>query len=126
VSGAGQGRGPGPERIGPWTPRWRNPDWWFGRTTEQLARREKARKEFRIARADLKQSWQNQKSERVDPSAQSSRARSVGGRIGEIGKVLTVAVTLPIIAAAFFGPVGLVVAVVIAILLLVKPVAADR
>jgi len=124
VSGTGRAPGPGPGPIGPRTSRWRDPDWWFGRTPEQAARREKAREEFRTARADLARTWQEQAS--ADPAAQQSRARSVGGRVGEIGKVLTIAVTLPIVAAAFFGPVGLVVAVVIAVLLLVARVASDR
>jgi len=124
VSGTGRDPGPGPGPTGPRTSRWRDPDWWFGRTPEQLARREKAREEFRTARDDLKQTWQEQAS--TEPAAQKSRARSVGGRIGEIGKVLTIAVTLPILAAAFFGPVGFVVAVVVAVLMLVGRVASDR
>ena len=117
MSGTGRAPGPGPGPTGPGTSRWRDPDWWFGRTPEQLARRDKAREEFRTARDDLKQTWQEQAS--TEPAAQKSRAHSVGGGIGEIGKVLTIAVTLPILAAAFFGPVGFVVAVVVAVLMLV-------
>jgi nitrate reductase NapE component len=117
VSGTGRAPGHGPGPMGPRTSRWRDPDWWFGRTPEQLDRREKAREEFRTAREDLKQTWHESTS--TESAAQQSRARSVGGRIGEIGKVLTIAVTLPILAAAFFGPVGFVVVAVVAVLLLV-------
>jgi hypothetical protein len=124
VSGTGRAPGPGPGPIGPRTSRWRDPDWWFGRTPEQFARREKAREEFRIARADLTQTWQESTS--AVPAAQQARARSLGGRIVGIGKVLTIAVTLPIVAAAFFGPVGFAVAVVIAVVLLVGRAAPDR
>jgi hypothetical protein len=124
VSGTGPGPDPGSGPTGPRTSRWRDSDWWLGRTPEQVARREKAREEFRTARADLRQTWQEQAS--TEPAAQKSRAHSFGGRIGEIGKVLTIAVTLPILAAAFFGPVGFVVAVVVAVLMLVGRVASDR
>jgi hypothetical protein len=116
VSGTGRGPGPGPEPIGPRTSRWRDPDWWFGRSAAQLARREAAREEFRSARAELRQTWQE--SARVDPSARQASARSVGGRIGAIGWTLTIVVTLPIVATAYFGPIGLAVAIVIVVLLL--------
>jgi hypothetical protein len=51
---------------------------------------------------------------------------SLGSRIGSIGKVLTISVTMPIIALAIFGPVGLVVAVVLAVLLLAGRLGAAR
>jgi len=124
VSGTGRTPGPGTGPIGPRTSRWHDPDWWFGRTPEQLARRKTAREAFRVARADLTQT--RQESASTESARQQSRARSVGGRIREVGKVLTIVVTLPIVAAAFFGPVGLVVAAVIAFLLLVGRVTSDR
>jgi hypothetical protein len=124
VSGRGPGQSPAPEPIRPRVPRWRDRDWWFGRTPQQLARRERARDEFRLARADLKRVWGEPRG--ADPAVQSPPGRTFGGRIVEIGKVLTIVVTLPIVAAALFGPVGLMAAVVLAGLLLIGRVASDR
>jgi VIT1/CCC1 family predicted Fe2+/Mn2+ transporter len=124
VSGGASDPGPGPEQFGPPTSRWRDPDWWFGRTPEQRARRERASEEFRIARGDLGSALRDAGS--TDPSAHQGRSRAVGQRITAVGKSLTIAVTLPIVAAAFFGPVGFIVAVLVAVLLLVGRGASHR
>jgi hypothetical protein len=99
-------------------------DWWFGRTPEQRARRDTAREDLRSARDDLKQTWRD--SGEADPVAHGRGGDSIAGRIGRVGRVLTIAVTLPIIAAALFGPIGFVLAGVLAVLLLVGRGSADR
>jgi len=101
------------------SPRWRDREWWFGRTPAQQQRREKAREEFRIAREELREARGAASRERSADRSGSDRPQGVGARIGEIGRILTIVLTLPIIAAALFGPVGLIIAVVIAVLLLV-------
>jgi VIT1/CCC1 family predicted Fe2+/Mn2+ transporter len=124
VSGGASDPDPRPEQFGPRDSRWRDPDWWFGRTPEQRARRERAREEFRTARGDLGRALRDAGG--TDPSVHPARSRAVGDRITAIGKSLTIAVTLPIIAAAFFGPVGFIIAVLVAVLLLVGRGASDR
>jgi hypothetical protein len=124
VSGEGPGPRPRPEPSGPRASRWRDPDWWLGRTPEQRGRREQAREEFRIARADLQRSLREPGS--TGPAAAQARSRSVGDRIGRIGRVLTIVVTLPIVGAAFFGPIGLIIALVVAVLLLIGRAPSER
>jgi hypothetical protein len=124
VTGAGSGSAPEPEPVGSRTPRWRDADWWFGRTPEQRARRETAREEFHAARGDLTRTWRS--SERPDPAAQGQGGRSIAGRVGGVGRVLTIAVTLPIIATLLFGPIGLVLSGAVAVVLLVGRAASGR
>jgi len=112
VSGPGTRPGPGSEPRGPRTSRWRDTQRWLGRTDEQRARRDHAWEEFREARAGVRRTWRD--AGRADATA----GGSLGSRVGSIGKFLTISVTMPIIALAIFGPVGLIVAIVLAVLLL--------
>jgi len=108
--------------------RWREADWWLGRTLEQRARRDTAWAEFRAARAEVRRAWRTSKESTGgsgDRSGGSSDAR-FGARVGAVGKVLTIGITLPVIAAALFGPVGLILAVPLAVLLLVGRAGSGR
>jgi hypothetical protein len=116
MSGEGEGRGPGSEPSGHRTSRWRDVEWWLGRTDAQRARRERASQDFRAALSDL--GTTSRELGRPDDGARAGSAASLGARISAVGKSLTIAVTMPIVALAFFGPVGLVVAIVLAVLLL--------
>ncbi len=118
MSGPGTRPGPGSEPSGPRTSRWRDTQWWLGRTDEQRARRDHAREEFCEARAEVRRTWRDVgRAERDVGRADATAGGSLGSRVGSIGKFLTISVTMPIIALAIFGPVGLVVAIVIAVLL---------
>ena len=124
MSGPGTRPGPGSEPRGPRTSRWRDIQWWLGRTDEQRARRDQAWEEFREARAEVRRTWRDVG--RAGAAGEAPADGSLGSRIGSIGKVLTISVTMPIIALAIFGPVGLVVAVVLAVLLLAGRLGAAR
>ncbi len=100
-------------------PRWRDREWWFGRTPAQMERKAKAREEFRIAREELREARGTASRERAASRSGGAQPQGVAARIGEIGRTLTIVLTLPIIAAALFGPVGLIIAIVIAVVLLV-------
>lgn len=113
---SGADRGPSSEGGPRRRSRWRDPDWWFGRTPEQRARKEAAWQEFREARADVRDAWRD-RPERAAAEATAGPGGALGA-IGRIGRVLTIVLTLPIIAAAFFGPVGFVIALILAVVLL--------
>ena len=121
---AGAGSGQDPEPIGPRKPRWRDVDWWFGRTPEQRARRDTARADLRSARADLQRKWRA--SGEADPAAHGRGGHSRAARLSRVGRVLTIGVTSPIIATLLFGPIGFFIAAVVAVLFLVGRGAAGR
>ena len=119
----------GPSHGGPdrGRPRWRDRDWWFGRTPAQLERKRRAWEEFRTARAEVRRAWRREDTspprrapETAGVARGAPRAQPSGvlARIEQVGRTLTIVLTIPIVAALLLGPVGLLLGVVLALLLL--------
>lgn len=82
-------------------------DWWLGRTPEQKARKAELRAGMR---EDFAQ---------VGKEKEKTGERSFGDKVARAGVTLTIFVTLPFLGLAFGGIVGLMLALLLAVIIVI-------